>query len=480
MFKLAKTLLRRRSKSDTSPKAAPPVSVAEGAVDQVVLDSFFPPGYQGTMVEVGAASPDSLSVGNLFRRNQWRVISVEPNPVFAAQHRCQGHEIHELACGEFDRDQVPFTVAEAAETAFKYQGNEITFESFSSLGIRGKYSEMFERVSNRFSVREIRVNVRRLETILAGVSDLQEIDVLAVDVEGWELECLRGLDIERFRPRVVIVEDLFGGKELDTFFFRHGYARWHRVSPNNIYVFGNKIPELKRRGFLPPMTSYTPNLEDVLLRRCFPMVTDGFYVDIGAHHPTNASVTRWFYDQGWSGINIEPGEGIGALRTERPRDINLELAVSDRQGEATFQVHSGNIGTSTLQVESPAVVVERAGQVRPVKVRVSTLPALLDEHAGGRHVQFLKIDAEGAEDDIIGAADWSRHRPEVLVIESTEPYTNIRIDAGWQKVLESNRYVFAFFDGINDYWVREESSCLLAALRWPVNVLDFYKLYDPG
>ena len=82
-------------------------------------------------------------------------------------------------------------------------------------------------------------------------------------------------------------------------------------------------------------------------------------------------------------------------------------------------------------------------------------------------------------DAIIAAADWTRHRPEMLVIESTEPYTNTRVEAAWQQVLAANRYTFAFFDGINDYWVREESAYLLAALRVPVNVLDFYKIHDP-
>lgn len=227
------------------------------------------------------------------------------------------------------------------------------------------------------------------------------------------------------------------------------------------------------------MTSYTPNLEDVLLRRCFPELTDGFYVDIGAHHPTNASVTRWFYEQGWSGINVEPGEGIVALRADRERGINLELAVSDHVGETTFWVHSGNTGTSTLQDAVPVLVAERAGEIKPIKVQLSTLPAILDEHAPDKHLQFLKIDAKGAADAIIAAADWTRHRPEVVVVESSEPDTNVRMKAAWQEVLEKNHYLFAFFDGINDFWVRKESAHLLEEFLIPVNVLDFYKLYDP-
>lgn len=217
----------------------------------------------------------------------------------------------------------------------------------------------------------------------------------------------------------------------------------------------------------------------MLLRRCFGDVERGFYVDIGAHHPTYASVTRWFYDQGWSGINIEPGDGIVALRAERSRDVNLDVAVADFEGEATFWVHTGNTGTSTLSSHVSGIVSEKAGEMRPRIVRVTTLPAILDSYAVDKHIHFLKIDAEGAEDAIVRSADWKRHRPEVLLIESTEPYTNIRKKEPWQDRLHENGYRMTYFDGVNDFWVREESSTLMGAFAVPVNVLDFFRSFDP-
>ncbi|MCT0214612.1 FkbM family methyltransferase [Synechococcus sp. CS-1326] len=422
--------------------------------------------------------PDYLSLGNSFRKCGWRVISIEPNPIFAEKHRERGHEIHEFACGESDCEDVPFTLAQARSLGSKYRGGDISYESFSSLGIRGKFKKLFDTMANRFTTREIRVRQRRLDTILGAIDGLSEVDILCIDTEGWELECLKGFSFERFHPKALIIEDLFGLTEVDDLLGSHGYVRWQRLSPNNIYVQREAAYMAPQSGLAEPMTSYTGNLEDVLLRRCFGGVTDGFYVDIGAHHPTNASVTRWFYEQGWSGINVEPGEGIVPLRADRPRDINLELAVSDRDGETTFWVHSGNTGTSSLLDEVPDLVAERAGEIKPLKVRLSTLPAILDKHAPGRHIQFLKIDAEGAEDAIISASDWSRHRPEVMVVESSEPYTNIRMVTRWQEVLEQNHYRFAYFDGINDYWVREESVHLCDVFQVPVNVLDAYRQYD--
>jgi len=227
------------------------------------------------------------------------------------------------------------------------------------------------------------------------------------------------------------------------------------------------------------MISYTPNFEDVLLQRCFHDVENGFYIDIGAHHPTNASVTRWFYDRGWSGINLEPGEGFEIFETDRPRDTNLNIAIADFEGETTFWIHTGNTGTSSLFHDVPKVVSDKAGDIQPRTVQVKTLPSIIDEYCPSKHIHFLKIDAEGAEEAIIKTADWKRHRPEVIVVESTEPYTNKRRKESWQDLLQQQKYKMAYFDGVNDFWVREESECLMKYFTVPVNVLDNFQVYDP-
>jgi len=451
---------------------------AEGDVDVLVRDTFFPDVASGVLVEVGAASPDFLSLGNSFRGCGWRVISVEPNPIFAEKHRALGHEIQEFACGEEDRDDVPFFLAQAKNLGFQYRGGEISYESFSSLGIRGDFKKLFDTLADRFTTQEIRVKQRRLETILEAIEDLAQVDILCIDTEGWELECVKGFPFDRFKPKALIIEDFFGRTEIDELLGSHGYVRWQRLTPNNVYVLSEAAFMPQQRGYHEPMTTYAGNLEDVLLRRCFEGVTDGFYVDIGVNSPTNASVTRWFYKQGWSGINAKIGEATDQMRDERPRDINLELSVSVRDGEKTFWVHSGNTETfSPPDVESK-FVAEYAKESKPLQSRLETLTAILDEHAPGRHIQFLKVDAKGAEYVITAAANWLRHRPEVLVVESSEACTNIRVKATWQDVLEENRYHFAYFDGINDFWVREESAHLCDTFRVPINSLDTYRLFD--
>ena len=95
--------------------------------------------------------------------------------------------------------------------------------------------------------------------------------------------------------------------------------------------------------------SYAQNYEDVLLNRVFKDKTQGFYIDIGALHPTFDSVTKAFYDRGWTGINIEPiKEFYSIFIKDRPRDINLNIAISNTESNLDFFEVLGQPGNSTL------------------------------------------------------------------------------------------------------------------------------------
>ena len=85
--------------------------------------------------------------------------------------------------------------------------------------------------------------------------------------------------------------------------------------------------------------SYSQEGTDMILRRILGNVENGFYVDVGAHHPKRFSNTFYFYKKGLSGINIDAMPGSMKLfKKARPRDINIEAAVSNEKKELTFYV----------------------------------------------------------------------------------------------------------------------------------------------
>jgi hypothetical protein len=85
---------------------------AEDDIDKVVHARFFRGQPHGVMVEVGAARPDYLSIGAHYRAIGRRVISIEPNPTFCAEHRAAGNEIIECAASDVDAHNVPFYIAD--------------------------------------------------------------------------------------------------------------------------------------------------------------------------------------------------------------------------------------------------------------------------------------------------------------------------------------------------------------------------------
>jgi FkbM family methyltransferase len=225
------------------------------------------------------------------------------------------------------------------------------------------------------------------------------------------------------------------------------------------------------------LISYAQNFEDVLLHRVFSDVEHGFYVDVGAFDPVIGSVTKLLYDRGWNGINIEPGPAFARLVAARPRDINLNIAILDERGTATFVENTADPGASHIETSTGSEHGNAA--TRAYSVPCDRLDHVVAEHAGDRLINLMKIDAEGSETRIVRATDWTKIRPQVLVIEAVAPWTNQLIAQDWEPTLLASGYKRAYFDGLNLFFVRDEDADLLRHFDRPVNALDWFAKYDP-
>lgn len=225
--------------------------------------------------------------------------------------------------------------------------------------------------------------------------------------------------------------------------------------------------------------SYAQNSEDILLERCFEDIAEGFYIDVGAAHPIKNSVTKYFYEKGWRGINIEPiPDFFKALESDRPLDINLNIAASDQTGTSTFyMVARGSLSTFD-GVYAEQLGRERDVPVEPLDIPTRTLSSICKEYAQNRVIHFLKVDAEGWERHVLLGADFKEFRPQVIVVEATKPNTTEVCSDEWDSLLLENGYTEVHFDGINKFYVAGEASHLIERFQIPLSWHDGFISYE--
>jgi FkbM family methyltransferase len=226
-----------------------------------------------------------------------------------------------------------------------------------------------------------------------------------------------------------------------------------------------------------PNVSYAQNREDILLARALSAET-GFYIDVGAAHPIEYSVTKHFYERGWSGVNVEPQDDyFTKLAADRPRDTNLQVVVSRAAGTLTLYAAPTHPGWATANETVALQMMEQGIKVFPREIPAITLAELCAEHVRGE-IDFLKVDVEGEERNVLLGADFTRWRPRIVVIEATEQGSSKPNHQLWEDLILERNYLFATFDGLNRYYVRVEDEALIPSLQVPVNILDDVLVYE--
>src|ERR1039457_553906 len=167
--------------------------------------------------------------------------------------------------------------------------------------------------------------------------------------------------------------------------------------------------------------SYSQEGEDMILRRIFEGQRYGFYVDVGAHHPHRFSNTNLFYKKGWRGINIEPcPDALRAFKSRRPRDINLQIGISDCTETLTYYcLDEPALNTFDADLLRRRLEGSPYKLVKTISVPVKRLSDVLREHVPTTQaIDFLSVDVEGLDLHVLRSNDWEVFRPECVLVES--------------------------------------------------------------
>ena len=197
--------------------------------------------------------------------------------------------------------------------------------------------------------------------------------------------------------------------------------------------------------------------EDVILRVLIgDQPKKGFYVDVGSYHPRHLSNTFYFYKKGWSGINIDPNpNAINLFNFLRKRDKNVNFAISANGGEASF--HSWDSVYDTISETEADEMRRRIGPEKEVyKIKTERLENILDKYLpAGQNIDFLNVDAEGCDLDVLKSNNWQKYRPRFIVVEEHNTNVDEIVNSEKVKLLDSVGYKLVSWTLLSLFFARK-------------------------
>lgn len=182
-----------------------------------------------------------------------------------------------------------------------------------------------------------------------------------------------------------------------------------------------KLVQVKNNNFDGySLKSYSQEGEDMILRRLFDTQKDGFYIDVGAHHPKRFSNTYFFYKCGWHGINIDAMPNSMKLFNKiRPRDINIEKPVSDKKQILTyFAFNEPALNGFSKELSEQRDAQENYFIKFTKDIETATLEEILNEYLPvNQEIDFLSIDVEGLDFMVLKSNNFEKYKPKVILIE---------------------------------------------------------------
>ena len=168
-----------------------------------------------------------------------------------------------------------------------------------------------------------------------------------------------------------------------------------------------------------PLISNSAYGEEILVNRILKSYKKGFFVDVGAHNPVIGSLTKRLYDKGWSGLNLDFSEpNIKLLKLFRRRDISIQTGVSDKNGMKESFSFDPSSGTNTLNKEYAEGWSKNFYKKFEVKkIKCQTLTNILDQYNVRSDFEYLNIDVEGHDLNVLKGFDLNFYKPKLITCE---------------------------------------------------------------
>lgn len=199
----------------------------------------------------------------------------------------------------------------------------------------------------------------------------------------------------------------------------------------------------RRDPKMKPNLCYSQNGEDLILNRFLDNKKEGFFVDVGAHHPIRFSNTFLFYKKGWSGINIDAMPGsMAAFNKIRPKDINVEKGIALKNDKLTFYQFNESALNTFSKEEAFSKNKDGYKIIQRNLIEVDTLENILDKYMPiNTKIDFLNIDAEGKDEEVLISNNWVKYKPSYILIEILREVYLGKNNCSIKKFLKTKGYI---------------------------------------
>ena len=189
------------------------------------IAEYFPEYYMGTCLDIGMAEPITNNNSYHFEELGWNCLCVDPNPLYFTMSHNVRKNVENIACGKEDGDDIEFEI---------YTINGSNQSAISSLKTDNRLVENHKHLIDK--VDKIKVNVLSIDTLLSKHPEITKIDFLSIDTEDTELDVLKGFDINRWKPKLFVIENNFDEPFIGEYLRPFGYVRDKRVEVNDFFI----------------------------------------------------------------------------------------------------------------------------------------------------------------------------------------------------------------------------------------------------
>jgi len=185
--------------------------------------------------------------------------------------------------------------------------------------------------------------------------------------------------------------------------------------------------------------------EDIFINRILKNINQGKYVDVGCYHPYKGSLTFKLYKRGWNGVNIDVSKtSIDLFNMSRKKDINLNLAISNFDGE-TFYYENSPINQQNSLIQMNKLQ-------KKIKIKCLTLDTVLN-NKNLDEFDYLNIDVEGSELEVIKGFNLKRFNPKLITIENNDLTIDEYLKSEVCKILIENDYILVNKIGVTNFFM---------------------------